>query len=67
MEKSTKNAEDKPINITSSQIRQYNGTVGLLYNNEGYYDYGGEKQLMWSHDAVKELIKQWLMQKKNRK
>ena len=31
------------ITISSSPIRQFSGTIGLLYNNEGYYDYGGEK------------------------
>lgn len=25
--------------ITLSPTRQFIGTIGLLYNNEGYYDY----------------------------
>jgi hypothetical protein len=35
-----------PVSITSSPIRQFSGTIGLLYNNEGYYDYGGEKKYL---------------------
>lgn len=35
-----------PVLITSSPIRQFSGTIGLLYNNEGYYDYGGEKKII---------------------
>jgi len=34
------------VSITSSHIRQFSGTIGLLYNNEGYYDYGGEKKYL---------------------
>ena len=49
--------------ITSSPIRQFSGTIGLLYNNEGYYDYEGEKKLSWSLDDVKELIRKNMRQR----
>ena len=49
--------------ITSSPIRQFSGTIGLLYNNEGYYDYEGEKKLSWSLDDVKELIRKYMRQR----
>lgn len=52
-----------PVSITSSPIRQFSGTIGLLYNNEGYYDYGGEKKLSWSLDDVKELIRKYSRQR----
>lgn len=52
-----------PVSITSSPIRQFSGTIGLLYNNEGYYDYGGEKKLSWSLDDVKELIRKYMRQR----
>ena len=51
------------VSITSSPIRQFSGTIGLLYNNEGYYDYGGEKKLSWTLDDVKELIRKYSRQK----
>jgi hypothetical protein len=52
-----------PVSITSSPIRQFSGTIGLLYNNEGYYDYGGEKKLSWCLDDVKELIRKYMRQR----
>jgi len=52
-----------PVSITSSPIRQFSGTIGLLYNNEGYYDYGGEKKLSWSLDDIKELIRKYIRQR----
>lgn len=52
-----------PVSITSSPIRQFSGTIGLLYNNEGYYDYGGKKKLSWSLDDVKELIRKYMRQR----
>lgn len=51
-----------PISITASHIRQFNGTIGLLYNNENYYDNGGEKQLSWTFNDVKELIRKYIRQ-----
>ena len=51
------------VSITSSPIRQFSGTIGLLYNNEGYYDYGGEKKLSWSFYDVKELIRKYSRQR----
>lgn len=51
------------VSITSSPIRQFSGTIGLLYNNEGYYDYRGEKKLSWTRDDVKELIRKYMRQR----
>ena len=51
-----------PISIVSSQIRQFNGTIGLLYNNENYYSNGGKKQFSWTFNDVKELIRKYTRQ-----
>lgn len=48
--------------ITLSPTRQFIGTIGLLYNNEGYYDYWGEKKLFCSLDNKKELIRKYMKQ-----
>jgi hypothetical protein len=46
--------------ITSSQIRQFNGTIGLLYNND--YDCNGQQELCWTYEDVKQLIIMWQRQ-----
>jgi hypothetical protein len=54
---------DNIISITSSTTtRQFSGVIGLLYNNEGFYQYDNNKQC-WNIDDVKELIKKWLKQR----
>ena len=43
-----------------SQIRQFSGIIGLLYNIEGYYQYDCDKQRVWTFDNVKQLICIWV-------
>lgn len=47
--------------ITSSQIRQFNGTIGLLYNNNEN-DCDEQQELCWTYEDVKHLIIMWQRQ-----
>jgi hypothetical protein len=44
------------LKITSSQVRQFSGIVGLLYQNQ-----------QWAPENVEELVKIWLWQQKQDK
>jgi hypothetical protein len=52
--------------IIASQIRQFSGVVGLLYNNKGYYNYNGEENT-WTYENVKDLIEKWIKLSSNKK
>lgn len=50
-----------PVSITSSPTRQFSGTIGLLYFNDD------RKQLSWTFNDVKELIKKYTKQRNSDK